>query len=357
MNCPGGFSEKDFYLAEFRGRALAIAVSAAEIGELDSLELVLAELEANVTRVILLSPDRALLEKLTTQTPLATSDSRWVGSLWRGLRRRARMGISVRPDEAFAGACREIALRLRLAKLVWIDPEAWLARPDGNRLSFADLAQLDLLMEAERQRGGEASARFCLLREIRAMVAGGIPSVNFCNLAGLADELFSYAGAGTFFARDGYADVRRLALDEYEAAHHLIQRGVSEGYLVARSEEDLEQVLANAFGVFIEGRYLAGIGALLPHQRSLAGEVVSLYTLTRFLGEGVGTHLVDFAADIARSSGLTYLFACTTSERVERFFERCGFRPVDRSRVPSGKWTDYPPERLERVRCLRRELC
>jgi N-acetylglutamate synthase-like GNAT family acetyltransferase len=356
MDRSRGFSEKGFYLAEFAGRALAIAVSSLEGDEFDALELVLAELEANATRVVLLSPDPALLERVTGEVPLSTSDPRWVGSLWRGLRRRGRMAIAAEPGEEFAGACREIALRLRLAKLVWIDPQGWLARPDGERLSFADLAQCELLLETESSRGGEGSARLQLLREIRTMVTAGIPSVNFCSLAGLADELFTYAGSGTFFTRDSYADVRWLALDEYDAAYHLIQRGVSEGYLVERCEEELEQVLGRAFGVFVQGRYLAGIGALLTHGCDRAGEIVSLYTLTRFLGEGVGAHLVNFAVEIARSSDLAYLFACTTSERVEGFFERCGFRRVDPSRVPAEKWGGYAPERRERVRCLRREI-
>jgi N-acetylglutamate synthase-like GNAT family acetyltransferase len=352
-----GFSEKDFYLAEFRGRTLAIALSEARAGDLESLESVLAELEANTTRVVLLSPNPALLEGLTGESPLVASDSRLVGRLWRVLRQQMRVGIAVAPDDEFARVCCEIVLRLRLAKLVWIDPDGrGLAGASGERLSFINLAELDLLLEAERKKRSRATPRACLLQELREVVAGGIASVNFCGLAGLADELFTYAGSGTFLARDRYVDVRWLALDEYDAAHHLIQRGVAEGYLVARSEGVLEEVLAHAFGVFIEGRHMAGIGALLIHLEDRAGEIASLYTLTRFLGEGVGGHLVDFAIESGCASRLTYLFACTTSERVERFFERCGFRRVDRSQLPAAKWKDYPPERLERVRCMRREL-
>ena len=54
----------------------------------------------------------------------------------------------------------------------------------------------------------------------------------------------------------------------------------------------------------------------------MCGEISSLYTLTRFLGEGVGGHLVSFALECAAELGFRYVFACTTSERVQTFFER-----------------------------------
>ena len=52
-----GFSERDFYLAEFRGRTLAFALPAATPEELALFEAVLADLEANRTRVIVFSTD------------------------------------------------------------------------------------------------------------------------------------------------------------------------------------------------------------------------------------------------------------------------------------------------------------
>ena len=87
-----------------------------------------------------------------------------------------------------------------------------------------------------------------------------------------------------------------------------------------------------------------------------AGEIGSLYTLTRFLGEGVGGHLVSFALECAAEAGFGYVFACTTSARVQRFFERHGFRCVEGDEIPAAKWQGYPAERRSRVRCLRRDL-
>jgi N-acetylglutamate synthase-like GNAT family acetyltransferase len=172
----------------------------------------------------------------------------------------------------------------------------------------------------------------------------------------LANELFTYAGSGTLYSRDGYTRVRFLALDDFDAAEHLIMRGVEEGFLLDRSDRDLESALTNGFGAFVEGKYLAGIAALVPHPKARAGEVASLYALTRFVGEGIGAHLLRFALRTAAERGYGYVFACTTSERVVAFFSRMGFKEVSRDQLPDSKWLDYNSDRLEQLRCLRHDV-
>ena len=166
----------------------------------------------------------------------------------------------------------------------------------------------------------------------------------------------SFSGAGTLFARERYVDVHWLGLHEFDAAAELVRRGVAEGYLVGRSPAEVDRVLANAFGLFVEGRYLAGIGALLPHPGSGLAELGSLYTLTRFVGEGVGAQLLRFAVREAFDAGFEGVFACTTSDRVVAFFERNGFDRVPVSEIPAQKWKDYAEERKERVQCLKRSF-
>ena len=312
----------------------------------------LAALEPNRTRVILLSADRGLLDELCGDRVLDVRESGWVGKLWRWVRSDLRVGVTVSPDVSLGSLCRRVVLQLRLAKLIWLGAEACLTDAEGARVSWVDVAALDRLLESESLPPGRRG----LLEEVRAMLAAGLPAVNLCNLAGLSDDLFTFEGSGTFFARERYLDVRKLALDEFDAADRLIQRGVLEGYLLERTPSQLEEVLTHAFGVFVEGRYLAGTGALIPHPSDACGEIVSLYTLTRFLGEGVGGHLVDFALECASENGFAYVFACTTSGPVKAFFERHGFREVDASQIPADKWVGYPEERRQRLRCMRRDL-
>jgi N-acetylglutamate synthase-like GNAT family acetyltransferase len=172
----------------------------------------------------------------------------------------------------------------------------------------------------------------------------------------LADELFTYAGSGTLLTPERYVEVRRLGVDDFDAAADLIARGVDEGYLAPRSDAAVDVALGQAFGAFIEGRYLAGIGALIAYADDGVAEIASLYTLTRFLGEGVGGHLVGFALDRARAGGYAGVFACTTSQRVEDFFLRQGFALASAETLPASKWRGYSPERRAEVRCLKRGL-
>ena len=350
------FSEKGFYLSEFRGRTLAIAARAEDLRAPAPLEAVLKELEANPTRVVLVSTEPGALGSLlaTTVLPSGSGGVGLEGAVWRQLRRSSRVGLVVEDAPHFAPACREIALRLAVSKWIWIDPQGGLRAEDGSPRSFVDLEELQALLRRELPE--ESPERCSLLREVEAALAGGLVAVNLCTLEGLADELFTYAGSGTLFTRERYVRVRRLGLDDYDAADDLIGRGVAEGYLAPRSPEEIEQVLANGFGAFVEGRHLAGIGALLVHEPSHSGEIASLYTLTRFLGEGIGGHLVRSALDHARASGCRFVFACTTAERVEHFFEREGFRRVDSDAIPPEKWRSYHAPRRSRLRCLRHDL-
>ncbi len=348
------FTEKSFYLAEFRGRSLAIALPEPELASPAAFEAVLSLLGENGTRVVLLSPHARLLEQLSDESLVSCAQPNWIGLLWHELRARGRSGLCLESG-AMAEQCREVALRLRLAKLVWIDETGGLMRRDGTRVSLLDLADLERLLGPEADlSGGEAA--LALLREVRAMLVGGVPSVNFSSSEGLADELFTYAGSGTFVTRDRYAEVRRLGLDEFDAAADLIARGVEEGFLLARPRSMEEQVLAHGFGAFFEGRYLAGIGSLLPSSCGRASEISSLYTVTRYAREGVGAHLMRFALRAAREDEQAYVYACTISERVEGFFVRHGFRRVTPEELPDDKWRGYSHERLNVVRCLRLDL-
>jgi len=349
---PGPFSEKDFYFQEFRGRTLAVAAQAADLRDPAPLSKVLWELRGHGARVCVLSTERAALEALLPGRVLSAAVPRLEGALWRTLRAGAVAGLAIAGSLAFAPACRDVSLRIGVRKLVWLDREGGIRGPDGTRLSFVHLEELRALQELEAVRG----RRRVLLREVEQMLMGGIPAVNVCTLEGLADELFTYAGSGTLFTRERYMDVRRLGIDDFDAAAELVRRGVEEGYLAPRREEEVDQLLAGGFGAFVEGRHLAGIGALLVDEASGSGEIASLYTLTRFMGEGVGAHLVGHALQEARGRSLAWVFACTTSDRVATFFLRLGFGEVGQEMLPTGKWRGYPGERRTRLRCFRRAV-
>ncbi len=295
------FSEKSFYLAGFRGRTLGMAAGATLLEPSVPLAGVLKELEGNGTRVVLFSPDAEALADLLGAQPLDASEPRIEGDVWRALRGRACVGVTLGDADTFPERCCGVSLSLALRKLVWLDPGGGLVGGDGERRSFVDLEALQRLLAAGPS--GEVPARRHLLLEIERALEGGLAAVNLCTPDGLSDELFTYSGSGTLFTRKRYVVVRRLGLDDYDATDPLIARGVAEGYLAPRTPEEVDRVLASGFGAFVEGSHLAGIGALLEHAEPRAAEIVSLYTLTRFIGEGVGGHLVQFALERARERG------------------------------------------------------
>jgi len=347
------FSEKGFYLEEFHGKTLAIAVPSSELRLPDKLAEVIGELTRNEINVLLISTERSALEPFVGPNVLSMATPRLEGTVWRALRAERKLGLIVAGSLAFAPACREAAVRLGLSKLVWIDRDGGIVRANGERVSFVHLEELREILAAGAPRN---ERRANLLREVEAMLVAGVPAVNVCTLEGLADELFTYAGSGTLFTEERYMLVRRLVLDDYDAASDLIARGTAEGFLATRSAEQMDVVLASGFGAFVEGAHLAGIGALLVDEGARCAEIASLYTLTRFLGEGVGGHLVAYALARSRERKLDYVYACTTSERVGAFFERHAFRVAGPSDVPAAKWRGYDPDRRTRVACYRLDL-
>jgi amino-acid N-acetyltransferase len=349
-----GFSEREFYLREFRGRTLAIIVSKAEFAE--PLLPVLDELGGAGARAIVIAREARILELLGSQGVLRASDPRLEGNVWRALHASPRIGIVVARAEDFGDHARELACKLGVFKLVWLDPDGGMRTKSGERLAFVHRAELAELLAEPRRLSSAQAQRLRLWREIADMLDAGLPAINVCAPEGLGDELFTYAGSGTLFTRERYVTVRPLGVDDFDAAHDLLRRGVEEGYLAPRDEAEVDALLAAGFGAFVEGRDLAGIGSLLPSLDGQGAEIAGLYTLTRFLGDGVGFSLVAFALAEAMRRNLAYVFACTVSERVGAFFERNGFRAVAAETLPADKWRDYDPSRRERVLCFRRDL-
>ena len=66
-------------------------------------------------------------------------------------------------------------------------------------------------------------------------------------------------------------------------------------------------------------------------------EVRSLAVAAAYEGRGVGRHLVEACLDEARQLGLPRIFALTYKQA---FFEKFGFRVVEKSELPHKVWGD-----------------
>lgn len=344
------FSEEAFYLQEFRGRTLAISVPDATAAKHPELAAVVARLAANGTRTILLLGPSVHASRLGwPSVPLSTP--RFAGRVWRSLREHATLCVPSESD--LPATVLQVAALLGLFKVVLLAPFGGLRdESTGEKRSFVHVSELPSLRSATTP----SDPLHPLLEQVESLIVADVPNVNICTIEGLGDELFTYSGSGTLFTRDRYIKVRRFGIEDFDAADHLIARGSSEGYLAPRNDEQIDTLLAEGFGAFVGNVHLAGIGALRVPEGGEAGEVASLYTLTRFAGGGIGRNLVSFAVRRAREYGLRYVYACTTFQRVGVFFEKQGFRAVQHDEVPPEKWTGYDAERRSRILCFRFDL-
>jgi amino-acid N-acetyltransferase len=284
-------------------------------------------------------------------------DARLRGALWARLRVGRLCVLGIAGPAAFPRHPIELAAALRIPKVVLVDPRGGLETP-GGRLSFVDENVLETVLREGQAEWTGLGDRRALLVAVREALDSGVEQVNLCSPDGIAEELFSYVGSGTLFTEGDYTRVGPLGIDDFAQAERLLERGERAGLLKMRTAEEVAHVLAAGYGVTVCGRHLAGVACLLtaPYADERAGEIVGLYTITRFKGEGIGERLVERILAEAESMGLDYVFAVTLDERAQQFFERMSFVRVTTDDVPATKWKDYDARRRERVVTFRRRL-
>src|SRR5262245_49533043 len=390
------YGEKEFYLEEFRGRGVLIAVAPAAVAArapLKSLGAAVSALVRNDTPIVLWWPhvtphsERRLLAALgraPTKVSRARRKKRRVrrrrvsapllrlpigdvelpqhaarlrSALWSRLREHGLCVLVVGGFTVFPRHPMDLAVALRVPKVVLVDPRGGLEL-SGTRLSFVNENVLETVLQQGQAEWSGLGDRRGLLVEVGAALESGVEQVSLCPPDGVAAELFTYAGSGALFTEGDYTRVGRLALDELEQAERLLERGHREGVLKVRSPDEMAQVLGAGFGVTVCGRHLAGVAGLLttPYAAERAGEIVGLYTITRFKGEGLGDRLVARILQEGETLGLDYLFACSVDEHAQQLFERQGFVRVSADDVPRSKWMGYDTRRRQRVAVLRATL-
>jgi amino-acid N-acetyltransferase len=370
------FTEKTFYLEEFYGKSLLFALvppSGERMSELDSLVRTLRELRRNQTRCVVIVSPRALervMRRMGRMAPAGAAlsfnptagvrtrpypaDSA-VARIWSALRAGSVVVASTTTDdpEDFVVFAQELASRLRVFKLIMLDRAGGLVGEDGQRISFLESKRVGRALRRVTPKFRRKVARLA----VDAM-RDGVGSVNLVAPRDLYQELFSFIGAGTLFTLTEYGSVRPISIDDFQEVEALIRRGQDEGFLLARTPEQVSGILASCFGYRVGDEHLAGICSLLtePYRRERAGEITALYTLTRFQREGVAAELIHEVLKEARARRLKYVFACTSEQRAARFFERIKFRKARPEQVAAAKWCGYNPARIGRLSIFRLDL-
>jgi amino-acid N-acetyltransferase len=130
--------------------------------------------------------------------------------------------------------------------------------------------------------------------------------------------------------------IRKAKMGDVKAIQKLIAEYARKGDMLPRSLSEIYENLRDYF-VFEEGSgEVIGSSAIHIMWEDLA-EVRSLAVRDDRMGRGVGTQLVEACVSEAIVLGITRVFALTYKPA---FFERLGFRQVDKSELPHKIWSD-----------------
>ena len=129
--------------------------------------------------------------------------------------------------------------------------------------------------------------------------------------------------------------IRKAELKDVKDVQRLIKLYSTRGEMLPRSLSELYDNIRD-FVVSTQNRRVIGICALHVCWEDLA-EIRSLAVEEKNRGRGIGAKLVKACLEEARMLGVKRVFALTYQSD---FFERLGFKKVDKSVLPHKIWTD-----------------
>lgn len=133
----------------------------------------------------------------------------------------------------------------------------------------------------------------------------------------------------------GIMTIRKPRVLDVPEIKRLIDSAASDDALLPRTLIELYENIRD-FHIYVDEHGVGGCCALHVDMASLA-EVRSLVVREDLRRHGIGTRLVDACIDEARQLGTRQVYALT---RVPGFFERNGFRRIDKHNLPSKVFRD-----------------
>lgn len=349
-------SERDFFIEEFRGVTIVVALPVVSAAGLQAVSRTVGEFGTGDTRFIFVVPSDCVSKTATAIGGLAMDGSTaWtdeaVARLWLAIADSECVVIGTEASDV-ARTAGSVAASVRASKMVLTDPGGGWGTPPR---SFADIdVHRERLSSHLAERGLEDFPYAA-----QDALAGGAYSVNLCRAEDLEFELFTFDGRGTVLTQGRYLHLASLQVDDFPAIEALVAQGVREGVLKRRSRIEIARMAAGGLGArVLRTGHLAGIVGLEVDRYAGTGfgEVSGLITVAEFSGLGAGGLLIDGLMDLCRERGIANLFAVTVSGEAAAFFGRRGFREVGRQDVPAAKWNHYDADRLESARCFLRSV-
>ncbi len=130
--------------------------------------------------------------------------------------------------------------------------------------------------------------------------------------------------------------IRKAKIGDIHSIHSILAHFGEKGLLLPRPLSDLYDHLRD-YAVYVDDEErVVGIVALHISWEDLA-EIRSLAVLESHQGKGIGRALVEFAVSEALTLGIYRVFTLTYQPG---FFEKMGFKEVDKKVLPHKVWAD-----------------
>lgn len=129
--------------------------------------------------------------------------------------------------------------------------------------------------------------------------------------------------------------LRKATIDDVEKIYKLINDFAAKNVMLPRSLSELYENIRDFF-VFIQDDTLVGCAALHIFWKDLA-EIKSVAVQETTQRKGIGGKLVRVCIREARKLRIAKMFVLTY---VPEFFEKCGFRRVEKETLPHKIWSE-----------------
>lgn len=231
----------------------------------------------------------------------------------------------------------EVAKGLRAVKLIYLNTDGGI-RDEKGVIRQMTVQEADNFLKKHRPE----LAPEAITKVTHAVRAGkeGIERVHIIDgreQEGLLGEVFSNEGIGTLIYANEYQAIRAAQKKDVRVIHSLVQQGVQNDELVKRTRTELEKIIGDYF-VFEVDRNLVACVALHMYPEQNMAEIASVFVDQRYVNQGIGGKLIQYAETIARGRGVARVFALST--QAINYFKLRGYR--------EGTPDDLPPIRREK---------
>ena len=129
--------------------------------------------------------------------------------------------------------------------------------------------------------------------------------------------------------------IRKGKMTDVPAIHDLVNFHAQKGDLLPRTLQEMHERVMD-FHVYEQDGQIAGVCSLVIYRPDLA-EIRSLAVLPTYEGRGIGRAVTEACIVEARGLLIKRVFALTYKTA---FFERLGFRVVEKRDLPEKFWKD-----------------